>query len=209
MMMMGIFFLSGSFFDPDLRLCSGSFQLNPPFVEPLMERMAIRLIDWLSQSEDIDDPKSGDPLTFVVFVPDWDNGTGCRFMNILIRESKELGYLSSSLKAEPFQHQYRSHPTANELIDHRLMMRSDQSVQEESQNSAELDNYIEEIQTESHRIESSRNETVKDIQSSNFDSISPSIIVILQNRKGKEKWPITEQFCTEILNAWRGKNIII
>jgi len=52
---------SGSFFDGPIK--SGSYEVNPPFVEEVMDQMADRLEFLLSNTEE--------PLSFVIVVPSW------------------------------------------------------------------------------------------------------------------------------------------
>jgi hypothetical protein len=62
----------GSFFDffPTV----GSFEVNPPFTEPLMLRAARHIDDLLAKSQDLE------PLSFCVFVPCWVDSDGWRTM---------------------------------------------------------------------------------------------------------------------------------
>jgi len=64
----------GSFFDKDVNLYRGSFEVNPPFDERIMERVVGRLLGWLSNSSQ--------PLSFSVVVPFWDNGP-CKYLTTL------------------------------------------------------------------------------------------------------------------------------
>ena len=59
----GYFGSLGSFFD--LKITSGSYQANPPFTQPIMQRFCDRVETALR------DPSVG-PLSFTIIVPEWE-----------------------------------------------------------------------------------------------------------------------------------------
>jgi len=55
---------NGNFFDLDIKV--GSYLMNPPFDEDLMEKSALKMVDWLNTIEG---------LTFIMTIPVWDSET--------------------------------------------------------------------------------------------------------------------------------------
>uniref|UniRef100_A0A8C6WHN7 mRNA (2'-O-methyladenosine-N(6)-)-methyltransferase n=1 Tax=Neogobius melanostomus TaxID=47308 RepID=A0A8C6WHN7_9GOBI len=74
---------------------SGSFEANPPFCEELMDAMVSHFEELLSSSSE--------PLSFVVFVPDWrDPETPA------LTRMESSRFLREQLHVPPFEHEYRS-----------------------------------------------------------------------------------------------------
>ncbi|KAJ0002350.1 hypothetical protein NQD34_007499 [Periophthalmus magnuspinnatus] len=74
---------------------SGSFEANPPFCEELMDAMVTHFEDLLSSSSE--------PLSFVVFVPDWrDPETPA------LTRMESSRFLREQLHVAAYEHEYRS-----------------------------------------------------------------------------------------------------
>ena len=57
----------GNFFDEDsTAFQEGAFQVNPPFIDPILTELTDRLLNFLSESD-----KHGRSLTFILIMPDW------------------------------------------------------------------------------------------------------------------------------------------
>lgn len=281
-----------------------------------MERMALRLIDWLKRSDtnerNIEDfesevprsrsfmivspkmmkgkqqqllstrilesvrrnfsqtPKASSvltsvsnpgPLTFIVIVPNWDNGSEeCHYLNLLIKETRKLHYLSAIIYAEQFHHRYTSYQTCQGLIEkvrynsQKEKIESILTIRNTITESTVDDNCVPErsfysvipcfqIFTVGNKVLSTHQDSIsprhtcyqqgnlrddeqsrvncisdeareetprsvfytcrRSLGGSDFDSISPSLMIILQNKEGRAKWPVTEKMLQNISNAWK------
>lgn len=281
---------SGSFFDPSIHLLSGAFQLNPPFVNVVMERMAHRLIDWLERSErraddhkckkdedDHDDvnvekrhdggvrdttlttrdatlrttlargnsesPQSplllsllsvAGPLTFIITVPNWNNGSenSCPYLDLLIHETNKLGYLAAVIHAQQFEHCYTSYQTRWEITKIDDDDNGQTSCMEEEVTTGPNGDYSQRVcfpeglscvvpcctafdrsciaigpQSSNSNRDGEISSEFPGVQPRRrkfqFDSISPSLMIILQNKEGRRKWPVTAELVDSILDAWK------
>lgn len=137
------------------------------------------------------------PLTFIIFVPNWNNGSGCVFLDLLLTRSDQLGYLSGYIEVGQFEHQYSGHQTCQGLVMEELSLDSSQIRQCRMGDHSSDDG-------KSHHC--STTELIRDVESikaASFDSICSSFMIILQNNGGRTKWPISKEFFDEVRTAWK------
>ncbi|XP_059185409.1 mRNA (2'-O-methyladenosine-N(6)-)-methyltransferase [Centropristis striata] len=82
---------------PFLSFCpvSGSFEANPPFCEELMDAMVTHFEDLLQ--------KSSEPLSFIVFVPEWRDP-----VTPALTRMEASRFLRHQLSVPAYEHEYRS-----------------------------------------------------------------------------------------------------
>jgi len=124
---------SGSFFNYDSTI--GSYEVNPPFAENIMNLTVDHITNMLS--------KSNDPLSFIIILPRWDDTHSI----ITLRKSP---FLVTEIIVNAKQHSYRQ---------------SDQQKQ--------------------------------------FLAIHDTLIFILQNTEGFQKWPIDQQIVNNIIMSFK------
>ncbi|XP_061147248.1 mRNA (2'-O-methyladenosine-N(6)-)-methyltransferase isoform X2 [Syngnathus typhle] len=77
------------------RPVSGSFEANPPFCEELMDAMVAHFEDLLEQS--------GEPLSFIVFVPEWRDP-----VTPALGRMEASRFLRHQMSVPAYEHEYRS-----------------------------------------------------------------------------------------------------
>lgn len=88
-----VFFGSfGSFFN--YRPTSGSFEVNPPFVEQVILKCAERIDALLSEAQ-------SEPLSFIVFIPNWEDSLGLQRM-------VASSFMRHNMVLREFEHSYVS-----------------------------------------------------------------------------------------------------
>jgi hypothetical protein len=92
----------GSFFHMYHTIEEGSYQLNPPFVETVLERVVQCILFLLEKSERSLAQK---PLSFFCVVPNWDNAGGCHFLKLLQNTTK---FLVTQIVLKPQHHFFTS-----------------------------------------------------------------------------------------------------
>ena len=136
----------GNFFSDDFNPIEGSFEANPPFVDTLIQKMALKMNSLLSISK-----KKKKTLSFVVIIPEWDHTTGW-----------------NTLKNSKY------------LRNHIVIQQRDHGYTEGAQ----------------HLLNKSR------FRIATFNTS----VFILQNKRGKKKWPITDEFIEELKNSFISKH---
>lgn len=78
----------------DFHPVSGSFEANPPFCEELMEAMVDHMESLLTESRE--------PLSFIVFMPDWRDPPTEALMRL-----ESSGFKRKQIAIPAFEHEYR------------------------------------------------------------------------------------------------------
>lgn len=157
------------------------------------------------------------PLTFVVIVPDWDNGSaGCQYLNLLIKETRTSGHLSAVIHAKAFEHQYTSYQTCVTSMKEIPRNNGNEQIPKMTCTEAFIcssTNHVCHGCSKDHAsVNRYKKSTVNQDQcdvinrGTSFDSVSPSLMVILQNAKGKEKWPVTSDLIERLLRGWKNED---
>ena len=136
----------GSFFAETFTPEEGSFEANPPFVDALIYKMAVKMNLLLSQAN-----KNRKPLSFVVIIPEWDQTQGWNELN----DSKYLR-------------------------NHIVLQQRDHGYTEGAQ----------------HVLSNSR------FRIATFNTS----IFVLQSKRGKKKWPVTDDFVEELKKSFVSKH---
>lgn len=136
----------GSFFSETFSPKEGSFEANPPFVDALIYKMAVKMNLLLSEAN-----KNKKALSFVVIIPEWDQTQGWRKLN----DSKYLR-------------------------NHIVLQQRDHGYTEGAQ----------------HLLSNSR------FRIATFNTS----IFVLQSKRGKKKWPVTDGFVDELKKSFVSKH---
>ena len=136
----------GSFFSSNFNPIEGSYEANPPFVDTLIRKMALKMDLLLSTSK-----KQKKPLSFVVIIPEWDQTNG-----------------------------WKTLANSKHLRNHIVIQQRDHGYTEGAQ----------------HLLNKTR------FRIATFNTS----IFILQNKRGKKKWPVTNEFIEELKNSFISKH---
>jgi len=89
----------GSFFAQDLHTFpSGSYEVNPPFIEELMYAMVLNVTCAIRNSD------QNTPLRFCIFVPQWDDTPCVEYMKTLEQQRPSILYASYLLNKEHYSY---------------------------------------------------------------------------------------------------------
>jgi phosphorylated CTD-interacting factor 1 len=136
----------GSFFSSNFNPIEGSYEANPPFVDTLIQKMALKMDMLLSTSK-----KQKKSLSFVVIIPEWDQTSG-----------------------------WKTLANSKYLRNHIVIQQRDHGYTEGAQ----------------HLLNKTR------FRIATFNTS----IFILQNKRGKKKWPVTNEFIEELKNSFISKH---